>query len=450
MDERFETHLTSVGITELTPIQRATATALAEGQSINALAPTGTGKTLAFVWPLLPRLTADDGEQLLVLAPSQELAMQTTRVMREWAALLGLRVLSITGGANVKNQLDRLKKHPEILVGTPGRVAELVASGKLKLQRIKTLILDEADILLQEETANQIDQVWDVIDDADVQVALFGATDLDPSVAAGLFDRDFVQIDQRDVPIPSAIEHEFWLTATDQRAKRLRQLAAQKKFQAMVFFNTTKQLKITASYLAHEHVAMATLVRGDSSSTRQKSLEDFRKGKAKFLLTTDVAARGLDITDLSAVINFDLPRDGETYTHRAGRTGRMGKVGQVISFGNDHDLRDLRRKVAVEINLTGKPGQRNQQNERAEVVTDTTSSVEAPTKPATNSSKVSADTATKPRKIVLGGQNKKKATKRSKPVVEQVSREERFEKEKQAKRKHSKNKGKPKRFSQAD
>jgi superfamily II DNA/RNA helicase len=117
----------------------------------------------------------------------------------------------------------------------------------------------------------------------------------------------------------------------------------------MVFFNTTKQLKITASFLAHEHVAMATLVRGDSSTTRAKSLDNFRKGTAKFLLTTDVAARGLDIPDLPAVINFDLPRDGETYTHRAGRTGRMGKAGLVISFGNDHDQRDLKKLVAVDI-----------------------------------------------------------------------------------------------------
>ena len=349
MDSRFEERLTSVGFTTLTPIQSAVAELLANGQSIDALAPTGTGKTLAFTWPLLPKLVPEDGEQLLILAPSQELAMQTTRIVRDWANVLSLKVLSLTGGANIKHQLDRLKKHPEILIGTPGRVSELINNGKLKLKRLRTLILDEADELLRDDTANQIDIIWDAIDDDDVQVALFGATEVDPSTASGLFNREFLRIDQRQVAIPTAIKHEFWLTARDQRQKRLRQLATEKHFQAIVFFNTTKQLKITASFLAHEHVAMATLARGDSSTTRAKSLTNFRQGKAKFLLTTDVAARGLDIPDLPAVINFDLPRDGETYTHRAGRTGRMGKVGTVISFGNDHDFRDLKKMVAVDI-----------------------------------------------------------------------------------------------------
>jgi superfamily II DNA/RNA helicase len=437
MDTRFEERLASVGITDLTPIQTATEAAMAAGESIDALAPTGTGKTLAFTWPILPLLTPGDGEQVLVLAPSQELAMQTTRVMREWASLLNLKVLSLTGGANVKRQLDALKKHPEVIVGTPGRVAELVANGKLKLNRLRTLILDEADELLVEDTANQIDAIWDAVDDGDVQVAMFGATPVDLTVASGLFDRDFEQIDQRNVPIPTSIKHEFWPTAHEQRNKRLRQLAARKGFQAIVFFNTTKQLKITASFLAHEHVAMATLVRGDSSSTRAKSLDNFRKGTAKFLLTTDVAARGLDIPDLPAVVNFDLPRDGETYTHRAGRTGRMGKRGLVVSFGNDHDLRDLKRLVAVDIEtVTGaatakpvKPGKVktfvmpaatvSEQGEVAKTVAKKPESQPRPTKPV-------------------------KLTKPKRDAVEVVSREDRFAKEKRAKRKHSKDKGKPK------
>lgn len=429
MDSRFEERLTSVGFTTLTPIQEAVAEPLASGQSIDALAPTGTGKTLAFTWPLLPELVPEDGEQLLILAPSQELAMQTTRVLRDWANVLSLKVLSLTGGANIKHQLDRLKKHPEILIGTPGRVSELIANGKLKLKRLRTLILDEADELLRDDTANQIDLIWDAIDDDDVQVALFGATEVDQSTASGLFNRDFLRIDQRQVKIPTAIKHEFWPTARDQRQKRLRQLATQKHFQAIVFFNTTKQLKITASFLAHEHVAMATLVRGDSSTTRSKSLTNFRQGKAKFLLTTDVAARGLDIPDLPAIINFDLPRDGETYTHRAGRTGRMGKAGTVISFGNDHDYRDLKKMVAVDIQTIS--GNHVLPSKKTAIVAEKM----APGKPTTLSPSSKSE---KPR-------TNNKATQRKKSEVTNViSRQERFDKEKRAKRKHRKNKGKPK------
>ncbi|SCB93243.1 DEAD/DEAH box helicase [Weissella bombi] len=440
MDSRFEERLTSVGFTTLTPIQEAVAEPLAEGKSIDALAPTGTGKTLAFTWPLLPELVPDDGEQLLILAPSQELAMQTTRVVRDWANVLSLKVLSLTGGANVKHQLDRLKKHPEILVGTPGRVSELIGNGKLKLKRLRTLILDEADELLRDDTANQIDQIWDAIDDEDVQVALFGATEVDTTIASGLFERDFLRIDQRHVEIPTAIKHEFWPTARDQRQKRLRQLATQKHFQAMVFFNTTKQLKITASFLAHEHVAMATLVRGDSSTTRAKSLTNFRKGTAKFLLTTDVAARGLDIPDLPAVINFDLPRDGETYTHRAGRTGRMGKAGLVISFGNDHDLRDLKKMVAVEIKTVS--GVKTIVSQKATPVAKTDKTYQQK-KHSGNQQRV-ATQKTGVRVEDKDNTQSKKTVKKATSSQPNVSRQDRLAKEKHAKRKHRKNKGKPK------
>ncbi|QOD85738.1 DEAD/DEAH box helicase [Weissella viridescens] len=454
MHQKFEEKIQSSGFSELTPIQKAVYEPLKDGRSIDALAPTGTGKTLAFTWPLLENVTPDDGEQLLVLAPSQELAMQTTHVMREWASTLGLKVLSLTGGANIKNQLDRLKKHPEVLVGTPGRVVELINNNKLKLGRLRTLVLDEADELLRDDTAKQVDEIWDAIDNSDVQVALFGATEVDEKIAAGVFDREFERIDQRDVPMPTKIEHEFWLTATDQRNKRLRQLAAQKKMQAMVFFNTTKQLKMTANFLAHEHIGMATLVRGDSSSTRERAMRSFKNGDAKFLLTTDVGARGLDIPDLPVVINFDLPRDGETYTHRSGRTGRMGKNGLVITFGNDHDARDLKRMVAVDIEVVkGRP--RLLENDSAILRNSRAGGNNKPSSRPSSGKGKAATKVAQPKKNVTvktddsdkPSTSAKKSTKFVKPVrkeQEVQSREDRFAKEKKAKRKHRKDKGKPK------
>lgn len=441
MRSEFEEKLQASGFTELTPIQKAVYEPLKSGASIDALAPTGTGKTLAFTWPLLENVAADDGEQILVLAPSQELAMQTTHVMREWASLLGFKVLSLTGGANIKNQLDRLKKHPEILVGTPGRVVELLNNGKLKLGRLRSFVLDEADELLKDDTAKQVDVIWDYIDDSDMQVALFGATEVDTTVAAGLFDREFERIDQRDVPMPTQIQHEFWLTASDQRNKRLRQLASQKKMQAMVFFNTTKQLKMTANFLAHEHIGMATLVRGDSSSTRERAMRSFKNGDAKFLLTTDVGARGLDVPDLPIVINFDLPRDGETYTHRSGRTGRMGKAGLVITFGNDHDARDLKRMVAVDIEVVkGRP--RLLDGEKQTSRKPNTRPARTATKAAALKQKqlqVSSEIDDAPIEKV-----RKQKTAKAKSTEATISREDRFKKEKKAKRKHKKDKGRPK------
>lgn len=452
MDVKIKEQLQQAGFLAMTPIQEAVETSLAAGESIDGLAPTGTGKTLAFTWPLFPKIQVGDGEQLLVMAPSQELAMQTTRVMREWANIFGLKTLALTGGANVKHQLDRLKKHPEILVGTPGRVAELVNNKKLKLQRLRTLILDEADILLQEETAEQLKNIWDVYGDETIQVALFGATAVDPTIPAKLFERSFQRIDQRDVPMPTSLQHIMIPTANDQKQKRIRQFASQNHFQAMIFFNTTKALKTTASFLSHEHVAMSTLVRGDSSNTRATALENFRKGKAKFLLTTDVAARGLDIIDLPAIINFDLPRDGETYTHRAGRTGRMGKSGLVITLGNDHDARDLKRLVQVEFEIlpwtsfvshlgiksgsakvTKPVASKDANKKRHDLKKKQTVKVAKP--------KVKAD------KIITDVNSTKKSefveSTRS-AETEVVSRTERFEKAKKSKRRNQKDKGKPK------
>ncbi|MCM0583468.1 DEAD/DEAH box helicase [Weissella diestrammenae] len=449
MDSRFEEHLEQVGFNTLTPIQLAVADDLVTGQSIDALAPTGTGKTLAFTWPILPKIVPGDGEQLLVLAPSQELAMQTTRVMREWASILGLKVLAVTGGANVKRQIDSLKKHPEVLVGTPGRVHELVANGKLKLQRLRTLIVDEADVLLREETADQITDIWQSIADSEIQVALFGATELDAGKAETIFERVFKRIDQRDVTIPVTITHTFMPTANDQKNKRLRQLASRKNFQAIVFFNTTKALKTTASFLAHEHVAMATLVRGDSSSTRATALANFRNGKAKFLLTTDVAARGLDIQDLPAVLNFDVARDGETYTHRAGRTGRMGHQGVVVTFGNDHDLRDLKRQIQVDIQvitlseLLGQVGPAEQSQN---------ASKERHSKAINQKQATDVKQSVKSEKTL----SRQKTSVHSKPTLkghvspkkddDEISpRQARLAKQKKAKRRHQKDKGKPRR-----
>lgn len=438
MDERFKEKIAAKGFSQLTPIQVAVAKPLQAGHSLDALAPTGTGKTLAFTWPLLPTLTVGDGEQVLILAPSQELAMQTTRVVREWAQLLDLKVLALTGGANVKHQLDRLKKHPEILIGTPGRVAELATKGKLKLNRLRTLILDEADELLKDETAQQVDQIWDTCKDAGIQVALFGATPVDLTVAAGLFDREFERIDARDTQMPVQIKHVFWLTANDQRNKRLRQLASQKNLQAMVFFNTTKQLKITASFLAHEHVAMATLVRGDSSSTRERALRDFRSGKAKFLLTTDVGARGLDIEALPLVINFDLPSHSDTYTHRAGRTGRMAKAGTVMSFGNDHDLRRVRQLVDTQVEvLKGLPRFNKGEHQQVTKAKKKTAPAKPNAKPV-DSSQLRADEDASEKE-----QTSRAVTTKKRKQEPEISRHQRLARVKKAKHKHSKNKGRP-------
>lgn len=160
MDEKLQAHFDERGFKKQTAIQEAVYDALAAGKTVVGIAPTGSGKTLAFTWPLLTRITAGEGIQILVLEPSQELALQTAHVMREWASLLGIKVQSLTGGANLRRQVDRLKKgHPDIVVGTPGRVLHLLDNRNLKLKHLKTLVIDEADDLLRDDTQAVVEDI---------------------------------------------------------------------------------------------------------------------------------------------------------------------------------------------------------------------------------------------------------------------------------------------------
>jgi superfamily II DNA/RNA helicase len=348
----LQEHFDKLGYSEQTAIQTAVWEPMTQGDSILGLAPTGSGKTVAFTLPLLSKIVPDDGTQVLVLAPSQELAMQTTNVMREWASLLGLKVASITGGANVKRQMEKLRENPEIVVGTPGRVLNLVNERKLKLHRLVAMIIDEADELLVDETLGEIQQIVGQ-SDSETQFGFFSATttpvldDLENT-----FGLPVETIDVRDIDNSQGIvRHGMMTIAGPQRVQMLRRFSHIKKFKALVFFNKLQDMERANSSLRHEHVKVAVLGGKQRGTDRADALRKFRKGEIQFLLTTDVAARGLDIADLPAVINYDLPQDGVVYTHRVGRTGRMGREGLVINFGNDHDLRNLKKVVPSSIEL---------------------------------------------------------------------------------------------------
>ncbi|BAP85201.1 DEAD/DEAH box helicase [Paucilactobacillus hokkaidonensis JCM 18461] len=349
MIEIFQQHFKERGFKEPTAIQTAVNDAMANDKSVLGIAPTGSGKTIAFTLPILPKVMAGQGTQVLVLSPSQELAVQTTKVMREWAQLLDLKVMSLTGGANMKRQVEKLKSHPEILVGTPGRVLHLLESKHLKLGHLQTMIIDEADDMLQDSTLAVIEDI-ERATPLSTQLGFFSATKTE--VLDGLnymFGRDIIEYDVRDEDHSQGIvRHGQMEIAGKQRGEMLRRFSHIKDFRALVFFNQTKTMMHVASQLEHEHVSAMVLGGQQRNTDREKALRMFRNRQLKFLLTTDVAARGLDIVKLPAVINFDLPTEAVTYVHRVGRTGRQGEPGLVVNFGNDHDLRDLKKLLADE------------------------------------------------------------------------------------------------------
>lgn len=350
MNKNFEEQFKKEGFTQLAPIQKAVYEPLMQGKNILGLAPTGSGKTLAYTWPLLERLLPGDGVQLLVIAPSQELAAQLTDVIRPWSKLLGMTTISVIGGANVKRQVEKLKKRPEIVIGTPGRLLNLANDKKLKLHTLTTVVIDEADELLQQDETREDCRNLVSCAPADVQLSFFSAT---KTPILDQLHRWFgVNVEEIDVRkedhTQGQVMHYLIETPVRKRVDILRRLSHVDDFCALVFFKQTATLKDVADKLKHQHVKIAELTSDARQIQRQQALNALRKREISLLLTTDVAARGLDIKELPAVVNYDLPHDTNTYIHRVGRTGRMGATGKVVNIGNEHDLRLFKQIIRQE------------------------------------------------------------------------------------------------------
>lgn len=345
MNEKFKQYFEEQGFTELTPIQQATYKALQNDENVLGIAPTGSGKTLAYAWPLLEKVMPGDGTQLIVMAPSQELAAQITDVVRQWGSLIGLNTISLIGGANVKRQIERLKKRPEVVVGTPGRMLQLIEQRKLKLHKVIAAVIDEADEMLQAKES--MDTIRNILGHApsELQLVFFSAT------KAPVFN-EFHQwfgiepqvIDVSDQDITGGqVTHYLLETPTRKRVDMLRKIANLPDMHALVFFKQLATLEEVYQKLKHHHIPVAMLSSNGRQTERQQALAALKKGKLTFILTTDIAARGIDIPGLPAVINYDIPKDQTTYIHRSGRTGRMGAPGAVLNLGNEHELRNFKQ-----------------------------------------------------------------------------------------------------------
>ncbi|KRL00273.1 DEAD/DEAH box helicase [Liquorilactobacillus capillatus] len=349
MNPKLETFFKEQGFTKLSPIQEKTYPLLSTGHNILGLAPTGSGKTLAYTIPLIEQVTGGAGTQLMIVAPSQELAAQLTDVVRKWAKVLELKTVALIGGANVRRQIEKLKKHPEIVVGTPGRMLELTEAKKLKLHKLRAVVLDETDELLTDETLVSCRELISH-GPARVQLSFFSAT---KTVIMNELPRWF-GVEVKEVDVRSSdrtqgqVTHYLLETPVRKRVDTLRKLAHLNDFYALVFFKQVATIQAAAEKLHYLGVKAAVLDGQQRQVQREQALRDLRQRKVSLLLTTDVAARGLDIEQLPAVVNFDLPKDANTYIHRVGRTGRMGATGTVINLGNEHDLRHFKQLLAHE------------------------------------------------------------------------------------------------------
>lgn len=409
MHPKFIEQMQQENFVALTPIQQAVLEPLSRGENILGLAPTGSGKTLAYAWPLLEKLQPKQGTQLLIIAPSQELGAQLNNVLRSWAKLLDLTTMSIIGGANVKRQIEKLKKRPEVIIGTPGRLLNLINDKKLKLHLLKAIVIDEADELLgQAQTLNDCRKLVSFAS-TDVQLAFFSATKapiLDELTK--WFGVTVKEIDvSQQVHLSGEVIHYLIEVPTRKRVDALRKLGNMPDFYGLVFFKQSATLNDVAKRLKYHGVKIATLTSEGRQTTRQQALNALKKREIKLLLTTDLAARGLDIAKLPAVVNYDLPKDTNTYIHRVGRTGRMGADGVIVNLGNEHDLR-LFKQLVHNLNYDLRPGYLYQQR-----IVEDLESVKQEVKPV---SKVKVkpkvnDTQTKPESTKKHKKNRKKVQK---------------------------------------
>ncbi|WP_020617552.1 DEAD/DEAH box helicase [Paenibacillus daejeonensis] len=329
------------GLHTPTQVQSETIPALLSGQHVSARSQTGSGKTLAYLLPLLQRIDTNRKDlQAMVLAPTQELAMQIFNVAQHYGELLGLRTQALIGGAAMKRQVEKLKLHPQLVVGTPGRIHELYKNRKLKLHEVRMIIVDEVDQVFGLSSTTEVETIL-FNTHPERQIGFFSATY--PELMLRLTQRwmkEHVEVAVRpDQRVVSTVENLYLVCESRDKVDTARRLIRLlEPTSALLFLNDTDQIANLQSKLSYAGFTVEALYGDADKLQRAGTLARFRDGRCQLLLATDIAARGLDIAELPLVINLDPPPDSDHYVHRAGRTGRMGRSGTVVSIVAPHEV----------------------------------------------------------------------------------------------------------------
>jgi ATP-dependent RNA helicase DeaD len=335
----------ALGFEEAAPIQAAAIPVLLEGRDVVGQSQTGSGKTAAFAIPAIElSVAAERAVQVLVLCPTRELATQVADQVHKLAAFKrGIQALPVYGGASFERQAYELKRGAQIVIGTPGRVIDHLERGTMKLDRVRLVVLDEADRMLDMGFRDDIRKILDSVPEQR-QTAFFSAT-MSPGIRSLInrYSREPValQIEQKEVSAP-AIEQWFYEVPPRGKFDALMRLIDFHAFRSgVIFCNTQRMVDQLADDLQAQGVPADRLHGGIAQAQRTRVMNKFKKAGFEFLVATDVAARGIDVHDLELVVNFDLPYDPEDYVHRIGRTGRAGKHGMAVTLVSGRDLRKI-------------------------------------------------------------------------------------------------------------
>ncbi len=338
--------LKAVGYEQPSPIQAEAIPPMLEGRDILGQAQTGTGKTAAFALPILNNINLRSKvPQVLVLAPTRELAIQVAEAFQTYAHhLSGFNVLPIYGGQGYDSQIRALKRGVQVIVGTPGRVMDHMRKGTLKLDQLTHLVLDEADEMLRMGFIDDVEWVLTQIPEKR-QIALFSATmPREIAKVANTYLNDPAHIKIKVSTATAAkIRQRYWPVAGLHKLDALTRILEVENFDAMIIFVRTKTATLELAEKLQARGYRCAALNGDiSQNVRERTVDRLKKGHTDILIATDVAARGLDVDRISHVLNYDIPYDTEAYVHRIGRTGRAGREGEAILFVAKREMRMLR------------------------------------------------------------------------------------------------------------
>ena len=350
IDPRILRAVTEMGFSEMTPIQQQAIPFLMEGRDVIGQAQTGTGKTAAFGIPMLQRVEEGNRNlQGLILCPTRELAIQAAEELRKFSKYMhGIKMVPIYGGQDITRQIKALKGGAQIIVGTPGRVMDHMRRHTIKLQDIKMVVLDEADEMLNMGFREDMETILSQIE-SEHQTALFSATM--PQAILDITDQyqqdaELVRVTKKELTIPLVKQYYFVVKSIYKEEVISRLLVTYGFKRSIIFCNTKKMVDDLAENLKARGYQAEGLHGDMTQKQRDFVMGRFKSGNLEILIATDVAARGIDVDDLEAVFNYDVPQDIEYYVHRIGRTGRAGREGMAFTFAYGRDLyriRDIER-----------------------------------------------------------------------------------------------------------
>lgn len=354
LSEEMKATLKKAGFNTPTPIQEKTLELIFGKWDIMGIAQTGTGKTAAFAVPIIEKTFINNRKtQTLVICPTRELALQTTDVFRTLSAHTKIRTVSVYGGQAASVQIRALRAGAHIVVGTPGRIKDLIGRNVLKLKNIRTVVLDEADEMLSFGFLPDIKAILTKITGKH-QTLLFSAT-MNKAVSGIVkqFQHDAVRIQVGECNPAANVKQTYIAIGSRNKCKAVQELIYKDKPRlSLVFCNTKRQVKTLHKQLNNQGLSAGCLHGDLSQYQRNTVMNAFRSGKTSVMIATDVAARGIDVKDIDLVVNYDIPDKMEYYVHRVGRTGRAGHLGRACTLVSPHDcgrIAEIERKFRVSI-----------------------------------------------------------------------------------------------------